>query len=70
MLAYSSLALSSFKLYFPFFIDLGTINSSLEFLSFSLDIVDYSIFFPGSSISSYLASSALRASSYSRSSLF
>ena len=61
MLAYSSLALFSFKPRFP----LVTINlGSLEFSS-SLDVVDQGIFFPSSSTSSYLASSVLRASSYS-----
>ena len=66
MLTYSSLAYSSFKLrsFFPSTIVLG----SLEFSFLSLDIVDRGIFFSSSSISSYLASSILRASFYSRSS--
>ena len=75
MLSYSALALSSFKLCFPFTLgttnlDLGVIGGSLEFSSSSLDIVDRGIFFPGGSISFYLASPVLRASFYSRSSLF
>ena len=67
MLAYNSLALISSKPCFP----LVTINlGSLEYpsSSSSLDVVDRGIFFPSGSISSYLASSVLRASSYSRSS--
>ena len=51
------------------YLGLGIISSSLEFSSSSLDIVDLDIDFPSSYISSYLAPSMLRASSYSRSSL-
>ena len=45
MLAYSSLALTFFKPYSPFPLDItnlgsGIIGGSLEFLFFSLDVVD------------------------------
>ena len=74
MLAYSSLSLDSFKSCFSFPLDIinlgsGVVGSSLEFSSFSLDIVDLDISISSRYKSSHSASDVLRASFYSESNL-
>ena len=68
---YSSLAITSFKLYFSSSLDitnpsLGVIGGSLEFFLFSLDIVDLGISVSSGYKSFYSASDILRASFYSK----